>query len=104
MAATTGLARVFPDEIVMQFRVEVERAINAPLPAAEFAARFLAGYPEPARMLVSIYKPETLIEVVAAMPDSAQSPILRRDGRRWVEQLWQQLAAQSAPQPAVAQA
>jgi hypothetical protein len=97
-AATTRLGRVFPDEIVVQFRTEVERAINTGFSAEAFAQRFVGTFPEPARMLVSLHKPEDLIEVVRGMPDGADSPILRRDGTRWVEELWQQIVVQASAQ------
>ena len=92
--ATHVFAAIFPDEAIVAFREEAERAINVGLPADVFAQRFVEGYPAQTLMLVRQHKAEELIEVVKSMPDGAGSVILRRDGKRWVEKLWQQMAAQ----------
>jgi hypothetical protein len=98
-APTNGQSRntmgaIFPDSAIVEFRAEVERAINAGLPADVFASRFVQAFPEQTMMLVQAHKPEELGEIVKAMPGGGASVILRRDGRRWVEQLWQQIIAQ----------
>lgn len=103
MPATNRLRQVFPDEIIRQFRAEVEQAINVGFGADMFARKFHEGYPGPSIAMVSVYKPEDLFAEVESMPDGALSPILRRDGRRWVEKLWEELQAKGAP-PAAAQA
>jgi hypothetical protein len=98
-----SLGGAVPDEAIAAFRAEVERSINGSFPAEIFAQQFVEAYPEPSRALVTMYKPENFIELVRAMPGGAESVILRRDGKKWVEKLWQQIVAQhqaiAAPQP-----
>ncbi len=99
-----SLGGAVPDEAIAAFRAEVERSINGSFPAEIFAQQFVDAYPDPSRALVTMYKPENFIELVRAMPGGAESVILRRDGKKWVEKLWQQIAAQHqarAPQQQV---
>jgi len=91
---TNALGAIFPDTAIVEFRAEVERAINVGLPAEIFAQRFVEAYPGPSGALVQMHKPEDLLSVVRGMPGGAESVILRRDGKRWVEKLWQQIASQ----------
>ena len=79
---------IFPDEIILQFRAEVERAINGGMPPDSFADRFVNQFPQPSAMLVQAHQPEQFIEIIKKMPNGASSVILRRDGRRWIEKLW----------------
>jgi hypothetical protein len=99
-----ALHRLFPEEVAAAFRQEVERAINVGLPADAFAERFTKQFPEPSLMLVSGYTPENLMEYVRAMPNSADSPILRRDGRTWIARLWERIRLEHQPPQPVAQA
>lgn len=98
---------VFPDDVIVQFRSEVERAISAGMPPSEFARRFVEAFPEPSLALVRVHKPEDFGEIVKKMPQGAESVILRRDGKKWIEKLWQEIvgkhqtAAQVAQQGAV---
>jgi hypothetical protein len=86
-----ALHGLFPEEVAAAFRQEVERAINVGLPADAFAERFAKQFPEPSMMLVTDFTPEHLMEYVRAMSNSADSPILRRDGRTWVARLWERV-------------
>jgi hypothetical protein len=90
----TALSALFPPDVAAQFRQEVERAINVGLPAETFAQRFAQQFPEPSLALVSQFTTEHLMEYVKAMPNSADSPILRRDGRRWIEKVWERIKAE----------
>jgi septal ring factor EnvC (AmiA/AmiB activator) len=93
LPATNPMGQVFPDAAVVEFRAHVEAAINAGFPAETFAQQFRTAYPEAANALVAIYKAEDVARVVKSMPNSADSPILRGDGKRWVDKLWQALRA-----------
>jgi len=75
-------------EIVVTLRAEIERALEAGFPAEAFAERLEQLYPEPVAGLVSQYRLDHLIEAIVSMPDGASSPILRRDGRKWLESCW----------------
>jgi hypothetical protein len=80
---------IFPDEVIVQFKAEVERAITAGVPPDAFADRFVAAFPQPSALLVQAHKPEDFVEIVKKMPAGMESVISRRDGKRWVEKLWQ---------------
>jgi hypothetical protein len=92
--STNALGAIFPDEAIVEFRTEVERAINAGMPADMFAERFVKAFPEPTAMLVQAHKPDDFIGVIRGMPNGAESVILRRDGKRWVDKLWEQIVVQ----------
>jgi hypothetical protein len=85
------LMQMFPPEAAGQFRAEIERAITAGLDPQVFASGMMQQVPDGARAMVTHATPEHLIEVVKAMPNSIESPILRRDGKRWVDDLWKHL-------------
>lgn len=89
-------------EYIQQFRAEVERAIETGFSSTVFAERFAQAYPEPSYRLATGFTPQDLFHVVEAM-GGAESPVLRRDGKKWVESLWQALKEQhqTAPQPQV---
>ncbi len=98
--ATNPMGLIFPDDVVVEFRMRVEQAINANYSAETFADQFRGQFPDAAVALASTYKPEHLAEVVKGMPNSGDSPILRRDGKRWVEKFWARLSAPAgAPAP-----
>jgi hypothetical protein len=77
-------------ELVAQFRQEVEMAIETGFSADMFAERFVKAYPEPSLQLSTRVQPNDVFEIVEAM-GGAGSPILRRDGKKWVETLWEGL-------------
>jgi hypothetical protein len=86
------LSDIFPEQAVREFKFEVERAIDGGLSAEEFARRFVGVYPDLALMLVRQHQSGELIELVQkSFQNGAESPILRRDGRRWVEKLWESI-------------
>jgi hypothetical protein len=89
---------VFPDEIIVQFRAEIERALTSGMPPEVFAQRFVKAFSEASAILVQAHKPEEFIEVVKRMPNGIESNITRRDGKRWVEKMWQETAARHQPQ------
>jgi hypothetical protein len=43
---------------------------------------------------VQAQKPTDFIELVRTMPGGSESVILRRDGKKWVDKLWQQIVVQ----------
>jgi hypothetical protein len=92
--SANGLGAIFPDEAIEGFRTEVERAINVGLPPDVFAQRFVEAFPAQTAALVGAHRPEEFIEIVKKMPGGLESVITRRDGKRWVEKLWQGILAQ----------
>lgn len=83
---------IFPDEIIVQFRAEVERAIEAGMTPDVFAARFVGAFSEASAALVQAHRPAQFVDIVKKMPNGMESIITRRDGRRWIEQMWQEIA------------
>ncbi len=77
-------------QYITEFRNEVERAIETGFSAQVFAQRFAQTYPEPSLQLARGFRPQDLFQVVEAM-GGADSPVLRRDGKKWVESMWQAL-------------
>jgi hypothetical protein len=82
-------------ELISSFRQEVEMAIETGFSADMFAERFAQAYPEPSVQLTSRLEPKDVFEIVEAM-GGADSPILRRDGKKWVESMWEALCDATA--------
>jgi len=90
-------------QAALAFRAEVEMAINAGFPAEDFARRFIEQFPNESLGLIQNQKPENFFELVRTMPGGGDSVILRRDGKKWVDKLWQQLTEQHQARAAGAQ-
>jgi len=90
-------------EAALAFRTEVERAINAGFPAEDFATRFIEQFPNESLGLIQSQRPENFFELVRTMPGGADSVILRRDGKKWVDKLWQQIGVQHQSRAAAQQ-
>ena len=99
--ANNPLMQMFPPEAAPQFRAEIERAITAGMDAQAFANGMMQQVPDGARAMVTHATPEHLIEIIKSMPNSIESPILRRDGKRWLDDLWKHLRA-AAKEPSAA--
>ena len=84
---------IFGPQAIQEFRAHLESAITAGFPPDAFADQFTAAWPEPSGVLVSQHKPEELFAFVKTMPNGTESVILRRDGKRWVEKMWQRVQA-----------
>jgi hypothetical protein len=87
----------------------MEGAINAAAPPKQFAEIFFRKYPEPAAKLATQFQAEDSVDFLKAMgakyPEALGSPILRRDGQKWIVAMWEELRelagkAAPAPQPA----
>jgi hypothetical protein len=83
-------------EYLASFRQEVEMAVSTGFSPDEFASRFAQAYPEPSKQLIVRFVPTDVFEVIEAM-GGADSPILRRDGKKWLETMWE--ALQDAHEP-----
>lgn len=88
---TNPLNQLFSDQAIEGFRQNVEQAINAGVPADMFAQQFAQVYKDPSRRLVQLYEAENFLSYVKGRPDLATSPILRRDGKTWIEGMWSKL-------------
>jgi hypothetical protein len=79
---------IFDDQAILAFLQNVEGAINMGFPPKEFAQRLYEQLPEQSMHLVQGFTPEDAIEYVRSIPEAAGSPILRRDGAKWLHKLW----------------
>jgi hypothetical protein len=91
------LVRCFGAESVIDFIQNMELAINTRFEASEFARVFEQKYPEQSAELARSFKPEDALAVVAAVPGAEASPVLRRDGKKWLAQLWEALKTRAEP-------
>jgi hypothetical protein len=87
LTSAAALAAEFSPDAAMQFRGEVEKAIELGAPPDEFARQFAQMFPEAAKRLAT-YSVHDMSALVEAMPGGAGSPVLRRDGRKWLQQMW----------------
>lgn len=76
----------------MPFKLEIEKAVLAGYSAELWAKQFAQQYREQSALLIQNYEPNDLYELVQKLPGGAGSPILRRDGKRWVELMWDALS------------
>jgi len=79
---------IFDDQAILSFLQNVEGAINMGFPPKEFAKRFHQQFPEQSVQLAQRYKPQDAVEYVRSIPQATGSPILRRDGGKWLDKMW----------------
>lgn len=85
-------SQVFPEEAVIMFLQRCEQSIEMSTAPADFATLFQAQYPAESRQLVDTFKVEQVYEYLEQIPAASTSPILRRDGRKWMSKLWAAIA------------
>lgn len=88
----------FPPEGIRGFLMNIQQFVEDGSPASAFADLFVGSYRDSAVALVQHFKPEEISEAVRKM--DPKSPILRRQGERWLQTLWREMAqlTQSGPQ------
>jgi hypothetical protein len=96
------LIQTFGAEVVLDFIGKMEGAINAAYDPRDFGRLFVQSYPQAARRLALEFQPEDAVQLVASVPEALQSPVLRRDGKQWLQQLWRYLTESAAPAPPAA--
>jgi hypothetical protein len=97
------LRQAFGDEAVVQFIGNAEQAINANMPPQDFATMFYGQFPEHAVKLATEFSPDDAVDFVQKIPVAAGSPVLRRDGKKWLEKLWESMRAKAQPSAPEAQ-
>lgn len=85
-------APLMTNEQVIQMLVNLERAIDAGVPAEMFAQAVIQNFPDQAKVLVSTFKPEQIVDVTRSIPGGSVSSILRQDGKAFVKRVWQAIA------------
>jgi len=93
------LVEAFGSQAALGFLQAAEGAINSAVPPAQFVDMLFQQYPEPARRLGGEFSDADAIELVEEMarevPEVMTSPILRKDGRKWLQQMWEALRGHS---------
>lgn len=89
----------FPNEAMIGFLMQAERSVRDQVDPTGFATLMVQMYADGAKTMVDNFEPSELLEVVEQQGNS-QSPLLRRDGRKWIDRLWKairkELQSQSA--------
>lgn len=98
---------IFNDQAIFVFLNRMEGAINMGFAPEKFAESFYSQFPAESLQLAHRFTAQDAIEymqqLVKVAPQAAGSPILRRDGRKWLEKMWPailQVAESSAGPPA----
>jgi len=82
----------FKEDEVLGFLQQVETSINSGMEASIFAGLFRDTYPEAATRMVQNFSPAEITEAIQNLEGSEESAILRRDGQKWLQDLWTALA------------
>lgn len=88
----------FSKEVILGFMQQAELAVqsqNEPVAVATMMSA--APYADGARTLVQHFTPTDIVEAVRAIPGSETSPLLRQDGKKWLERLWKELSELLVP-------
>jgi len=90
----------FTEEGVGILLVQVEKQIQLQVDPAGFANIYVPQFPEQAQLLFQQFKPEEVVEMIRGIKGAEKSPILRREGGKWLQALWKAipkvLAAQTS--------
>lgn len=96
----------FPAEALMGFLQQAENAINTQVEPRGFAQLMVNQFADGAKSLATNFEPKELWEAVEQIPGTESSPLLRRDGKRWMERLFKAIKeaiaareAQATPAP-----
>lgn len=77
------------DAQLAHWKTVLEGALAAGVPPDLFAQQFVQEVgPQMAAYIHANVSPERIIQVVQQQPGGAQSPIVRRDGTKWLRQVW----------------
>lgn len=91
-AAPPGGLPVSPEQ-AMNVRAMLEGALASGQPAAQLAAEITANVgPQMAAVIAQSVTPEAVVASLQAMPDGAASPLLRRDGQKFLRELHQAMS------------
>ena len=85
--APAGVPRVAPDQLG-QFRALLESALAQGKDPAELAAEIQQNVgPQMAQAIAQSVTPEAVVANLQQMPDGAQSPLIRREGQKFLREL-----------------
>lgn len=78
----------FSEEVVIGVVSQVESQIKLQQPAPEFGELFVDQFPAEAERLVKNFEPQEIVDAIKAIHGAEMSPILSRDGQKWLQGLW----------------
>jgi hypothetical protein len=90
----------FPNEAMIGFVMQAEQAVRDQVDPTGFATLMVSMYADGAKAMVDNFEPQELLEVVEKQSDT-QSPLLRRDGRKWIDRLWKAVRKELKSQTAL---
>jgi hypothetical protein len=79
---------VFDDNAVQGFMANLDGAINVGMAPSDFAQQFFSRYPQQATVLVQRFTTKQVVDYVLQVPGGDMSAIARRDGAKFLEELW----------------
>lgn len=80
----------FSNEAMIGFVAQAEQFVRDQVDASTFAGLMHSAYPDGARQLVENFEPKDLTGALEDLGNT-QSPLLRRDGRKWLDRFWKSL-------------
>lgn len=96
----------FGAEASLQFLQQAEEAVKGQVDPYAFSTFMVNSFPDGARVLIENFTVEEILDAVRGIPGTEASPLLRRDGKKWVEGLFRSVKkaladqAVTAPKPA----
>lgn len=79
----------FQPSVMVAFLEQTESAIQNQIEAFVFSDLLSGQYPDAAEILATKFEPQDIISVVESFNE--ESPLLRREGRKWLQSLWKSL-------------
>ncbi len=76
----------FPNEAMVGFLLQAEQSVRDHVDATGFATLMVGMYADGAKAMVENFEPQEILAVVEAQRN--ESPLLRRDGKKWLDRLW----------------
>lgn len=84
----------FPQEVIFGFLNQAEIAVNNQTDANFFAEQLSVVYPAEAKVLAESFSAAEIVAALQGVEGAEASPLLRRDGKVWLETLWMALSGQ----------
>lgn len=79
---------VFGVEGTLQLLQQAENSVRGQVDAYGFATLLVGQFPDAAEMLVKQFTVEEVVAAVEGIPGTEASPLLRRDGKKWLASLF----------------
>lgn len=94
--------KTFGAEASLQFLQQAEEAVKSQVNPYAFSTFMVNSFPDGARVLIENFTVGEILEAVRGIPGTEASPLLRRDGKKWVEGLFRSVKKALADQAVTA--